>query len=760
MTDADLESLPVHHEWMVTAPGGFGDLLVGELRAAGGEAVEERTYGARCMASLETAYRMCLQSRIASRVLLVLARVPAATAEELYAGMLSVDWSGVLTPGATFAIDAKATASQLTHTQFITLKAKDAVVDQLRAARGERPNIDPLAPDLRLHVRLSKDVATIALDLAGEPLHRRGYRARGVAAPMKENLAAGLLLRSGWPAIAAEGGGFVDPLCGSGTLVIEAALIAADIAPGLLRQRFGFERWVLHDAPLWSQLRAEADAARARSPLAAGRIFGRDRDGQAVRAARENAERAGVAELIDLQPGELSQLMKPRQPTGLLLTNPPYGERLGEVESLRGLYSELGQVLRERYVGWKAGVFTGNPPLGKLLRIEARRTHSLHNGPLECKLLRFDVQPEHFHRDREPGRPPTVDAGAAERPGAQMFANRLRKNLVERRSWAARERVQCYRVYDADMPEYAFAIDWYGTTPAAACVQEYAAPRTVDAARAKTRREEVLAVLPEVLGLPVSQLYFRTRRPQSGSQQYTKVAEQHEYHTVEEGGLKFQVNFTDYLDTGLFLDHRPVRGWLRDWVREQREQLLANPGRRPVVRFLNLFAYTGAASVYAAAAGAQTTTIDLSHTYLDWARENFRVNGLDGPAHAFIHADCLQWVAEQANEARAAQSAGRTGGWDLIFLDPPTFSNSKRMQGTWDVQRDHVALVRDVAALLAPGGLLVFSTNATKFRLDTAALADLKLEDVSARSVPKDFARNARIHACFLIRQADAFPTL
>jgi 23S rRNA (guanine2445-N2)-methyltransferase / 23S rRNA (guanine2069-N7)-methyltransferase len=145
---------------------------------------------------------------------------------------------------------------------------------------------------------------------------------------------------------------------------------------------------------------------------------------------------------------------------------------------------------------------------------------------------------------------------------------------------------------------------------------------------------------------------------------------------------------------------------------------------------------------------------------LDWARENFRVNGLDGPAHAFIHADCLQWVAEQANEARAAQSAGRTGGWDLIFLDPPTFSNSKRMQGTWDVQRDHVALVRDVAALLAPGGLLVFSTNATKFRLDTAALADLKLEDVSARSVPKDFARNARIHACFLIRPADAFPTL
>ena len=741
---------------MVTAPGGFSDLLLAELREAGAEAVEERTYGGRCMATLETAYRLCLESRIASRVLLVLARVPAATPEELYDGVKSVDWSTVFTPGATFAIDAKATASQLTHTQFITLKAKDAVVDQIREKTSGRPDIDPVAPDLRLHIRLSKDVATVALDLAGEPLHRRGYRARGVAAPMKENLAAGLLLRAGWPAIAAEGGDFMDPLCGSGTLVIEAALIAGDIAPGLLRARFGFERWAGHDAALWHSLKAAADAKRARSSLVAGRIFGRDRDGQAIRAARENAQRAGVADIVDLQPGELTQLMNPRNAAGLLLTNPPYGERLGEVEQLKGLYADLGTVLRERYVGWKAGVFSGNPQLCKALRIEARRSHNIFNGPIECRLLRFEVQPEHFHREREPGRLPPVDAAIAEQPGAQMFANRLRKNFAERRAWAKREGVECYRIYDADMPEYAFAIDWYGTEPPVAYVQEYAPPKTVDLARAKVRRGEVLASLPGVLGLGERQLYFRTRRPQGPTAQYTKLGEQQQFHAVTEAGLKFAVNFTDYLDTGLFLDHRPVRGWLRDHVREQRAALVANPGRRPVVRFLNLFAYTGAASVYAASVGAQTTTVDLSHTYLDWARENFRLNGLDGPAHAFIHADCLQWVQEEAMGARAARASGRVGGWDLIFLDPPTFSNSKRMQGTWDVQRDHAALVQDVADLLAPGGLLVFSTNAMKFRLDPALLAaesGLEVEDVSARSVPKDFERNARIHVCYFIRR-------
>jgi 23S rRNA (guanine2445-N2)-methyltransferase / 23S rRNA (guanine2069-N7)-methyltransferase len=746
----------VRHELMVTAPGGFADLLLTELRDAGAEAVEERTYGARCLATLESAYRICLHSRIASRVLLVLARVPAATAEELYAGVQSLDWTTVFTRGATFAIDAKSTASQLSHTQFITLKAKDAVVDQLRERWGERPDIDPLAPALRLHVRLSKDVASLALDLAGEPLHRRGYRARGVAAPLKENLAAGLLLRSGWPAIAAAGGGFVDPLCGSGTLVIEAALMAGGIAPGLLRSRFGFEAWAGHDAPTWHAVKAAADAARARSGLGGGRLFGRDRDGQAVRAARENAQRAGVAEWVDLQPGELSQLLHPRQPTGLLLVNPPYGERLGEVEELKGLYASLGTVLRERYVGWKAAVFTGNPPLCKFLRLEARRSHTLFNGPIECRLLRFEVAPEHFHQEREPGRPPTVAAAAAERPGARMFANRLAKNLAERRKWAAREAVSCYRLYDADMPEYAFAIDWYGTSPPAVYVQEYAAPRSIDPARVKSRREEVLASLPGVLGVQAAQLYFRTRRPQGPDAQYTKVATAREFHEVEEGGLRFLVNFTDYLDTGLFLDHRPVRGWLRDWVGDQRRELARDPRRKPVVRFLNLFAYTGAASVHAAAAGAETTTVDLSHTYLDWARENFRRNRLEGPAHSFVQADCLQWVHEQATAARAAQAAGRPGGWDLIFLDPPTFSNSKRMQGTWDVQRDHAALLRDVVTLLAPGGLLVFSTNATRFRLDPALLAEgsgLAIEDVTARSIPADFARDGKIHACFLIRR-------
>jgi 23S rRNA (guanine2445-N2)-methyltransferase / 23S rRNA (guanine2069-N7)-methyltransferase len=315
-----------------------------------------------------------------------------------------------------------------------------------------------------------------------------------------------------------------------------------------------------------------------------------------------------------------------------------------------------------------------------------------------------------------------------------MFANRLAKNLDRLSAWAKRERVSCYRVYDADMPEYAFAIDKYQSDPEGTAgrwlyVQEYAPPATVDRARAKGRREEAISVLPEVTGLPASAIYWRTRRPQRGKSQYEAIADLGERVVVEEGGLKFLVNFTDYLDTGLFLDHRRTRARIRELARDR--------------RFLNLFCYTGSATVYAAAGGAKSTTsIDMSRTYLDWARRNMSVNGLTG-RHEFVQEDCLAWLAE----ARAER-------YDLIFLDPPTFSNSKRMDREFDVQRDHVDLIRAALRLLAPGGLLLFSTNFRKFRLDGEALADLEIRDISRSTISRDFERDTRIHHCFEIRRA------
>jgi 23S rRNA (guanine2445-N2)-methyltransferase / 23S rRNA (guanine2069-N7)-methyltransferase len=347
------------------------------------------------------------------------------------------------------------------------------------------------------------------------------------------------------------------------------------------------------------------------------------------------------------------------------------------------------------------------------------------NGTIECRLLRFDLETASEQRTKE-----AVRADWAQRPGAQMFANRLRKNLRQLEAWATREGIECFRVYDADMPEYAFAIDIYGREPRHVYVQEYAAPKSVDQEGARKRRREALAALPDVLGVPLQFVHTRMRQAQKGSAQYEKRAHSAERFVVAEGGLKFWVNFRDYLDTGLFLDHRLVRGTLRRWASG--------------ADFLNLFCYTGTATVYAAAGGARSTTsVDLSNTYLEWAHDNLLLNGLVAAQHRLLRADCLQWLVEATAGAAA---------FDLIFLDPPTFSNSKRMQGVLDVQRDHAGMVRRSMALLRAGGRLVFSTNYSRFRLDAAALADFDVEDMAAQTISRDFARHARIHCCYLLR--------
>ncbi len=312
-----------------------------------------------------------------------------------------------------------------------------------------------------------------------------------------------------------------------------------------------------------------------------------------------------------------------------------------------------------------------------------------------------------------------------------MFGNRLRKNLARLETWAKRHDVACFRAYDADMPEYAFAIDLYGNHERWAYVQEYAAPATVDAAAARSRRDEALAVLPEILGLPEERIVLRVRRRQKGGEQYEKVGAESRFHEVREGGYRFLVNFTDYLDTGLFLDHRITR---------QRVGELA-AGRS----FLNLFAYTGTATVYAAGAGATaSTTVDMSRTYLDWARRNLALNGLAGPQHGFVQADCLAWLEEQGAAPRRR--------YGVIFVDPPTLSRSKRMEREFDVQRDHARLLAMAARLLEPGGVIVFSNNFQKFKLDPAVAQAFEVEDLSRATLPEDFARNPRIHVCFLLK--------
>jgi 23S rRNA (guanine2445-N2)-methyltransferase / 23S rRNA (guanine2069-N7)-methyltransferase len=720
---------------VASVPRGFGDLLAREIREFGGLDVRERGNTVAFTGTLDVAYRICLESRVASRVHLELLRFEAADDAAIYAALRGIDWSAHIDAAGTLACEWSGRHPAISNTHFGTLRLKDAICDALRERSGRRPDIATFEPSVRVHAHAVGTRVTVSLDLSGEGLHRRGWRGDTGEAPLRENIAAGILLRAGWPEIAAAGGGFVDPMCGAGTFVIEAARMAAGIPANHRRRYFGFLGWKGHDAELWRRI-VEQGETKAVAGLTACRekgfrLLGRDQDRRLLRDAAINASHAGVAEITAFEHGALESVVPPAT-SGLLCTNPPWGLRLGDQVAARAVHAELGAVLRERFAGWDAAVLSGDASLGLELGLRAHRVHTVFVGALECRLLRLRVG-EAAERDLRPRQGSQIDVSLAEQPGAVMFANRIRKNLKQLSAWQRREAVGCYRLYDADMPEYAFAIDLYTAADGSErwlVVQEYQAPAQIPEDTVRKRRSEALAGLVVATDVKPDHVHLRTRRRVKRGDQYTKRDERGEFRIVSEGGLRFRVNFEDYLDTGLFLDHRTTRARLR----------AAAKGKR----FLNLFAYTGTATVYAAAGGAaSTTTVDLSATYLEWAEANLSLNDFGGPQHRFERADVREWLT--ATAARGAR-------YDLIFCDPPTFSNSKRMEGVFDVQRDHGALIDQCKAVLAPGGLLVFSTNAQRFRMDEGLAARYKICDISRETVPADFARNTDIHRAFEVR--------
>ena len=724
-----------------TCPKGLEYLLRDELRALGAEDAHEALAGVHFSGPLELGYRACLWSRLASRVLLQVHEFDAPDGDALYAGVQSVDWSAHLDADASFAVDAVGGSGTLRNTQFIALRAKDAVVDQFRERTGVRPDIEVERPSIRLNLRLHKGRVSLALDLSGIPLHRRGWRQGQGEAPLKENLACAMLLRAGWPAIHAGGGALVDPMCGAATLPIEAALMAADVAPGLRRDYWGFSGWRGHDAAAWQRLLDEAKARataglRALPPL----FFGYDQDPRVLEEARRNAQAAGVAGFLHLARQSAEHLQRPPGAApGLVIANPPYGERLGQRAALVPLYRAFGDRLRQAFGGWHAGVIVSDDELGHALGLRADKRYVLYNGAIECRLLVFDLSEE---APREVQERPLSD-------GAQAVANRIGKNLRHLRKRLVREGVSCYRIYDADIPEYAAAIDVHTaigvdavaadrTSPARdeafpqtwLHVQEYAPPRDIPEQVARDRMRDLVRAASVALQVPRERIAVKTRYRAKGGSKYGRFDERGEFLLVEEGGLRLRVNLFDYLDTGLFLDHRPVRARIRESARG--------------LRFLNLFCYTATASVHAAAGGARaTTSVDLSATYLEWAARNFTLNGFGGERHRLLQADVLEWLRHERGE------------YDLVFVDPPTFSNSKRADD-FDVQRDHAELLRLCGERLAPGGLVIFSNNARRFTLDPGLATRFAVRDISASTIPFDFERNPRIHRCYELRRPEA----
>ena len=728
-------------ELYLTCPKGLEGLLAEEARGLGLLEAREHTAAVRGQATLETAYRLCLWSRLANRVLLVLKRFSMSNADDLYQGVRELDWAEHLEPTGTLAVEFSGHGSGIDNTHFGALKVKDAIVDSLRTPDGQRPGIDKLNPDLRIHLRLDRGEAILSLDLSGHSLHQRGYRLQQGAAPLKENLAAAILLRAGWPRIAAEGGALADPMCGVGTFLVEAAMMAADLAPNLRRERWGFSAWLGHVPALWRKLHEEA-SERARAGLAGkpAWIRGYEADPRLIQPARNNIERAGLSEWVKIYQGELATF-EPRpdqNQKGLVVCNPPYGERLGDEASLVYLYQNLGERLRQACLNWQAAIFTAAPDLGKRMGIRSHKQYAFWNGALPCKLLLLDVQPQQFVvGERRPAAlaaasqpspepaavPQNLTEAARLSEGGQMFANRLQKNLRQLGKWARRDGVSCYRIYDADMPEYAFAVDLYQDW---VHVQEYAAPKSVDPQKAQARLFDALAAIPVALQVDPRKVVLKRRERQTGTRQYERQGTEGGFMEVNEGGVCLLVNLTDYLDTGLFLDHRPMR------ARLQREA----EGKR----FLNLFCYTATATVHAAKGGARaTTSVDLSRTYLDWARRNLALNGFS-ERHQLVHSDVMAWLEQDRGE------------YELIFIDPPTFSNSKRMEGVFDVQRDHVRLLDLAMARLAKGGILYFSNNFRRFRLDESVAARYAVQDITRQTLDPDFARNEKIHQAWRIQ--------
>ncbi|HBY8861407.1 bifunctional 23S rRNA (guanine(2069)-N(7))-methyltransferase RlmK/23S rRNA (guanine(2445)-N(2))-methyltransferase RlmL [Klebsiella pneumoniae] len=691
---------------------GLEELLKTELEGLGATDCQVVQGGVHFQGDTRLLYQSLMWSRLASRIMLPLGECRVYSDLDLYLGVQAIPWTEMFNPGATFAVHFSGLNDEIRNSQYGALKVKDAIVDSFTRKNLPRPNVDRESPDLRINVWLNKETAHISLDLSGEGLHLRGYRDGTGMAPIKENLAAAIVMRSGW----VPGTPLLDPMCGSGTLLIEAAMLATDRAPGLHRGHWGFGGWAQHDDGIWKEVKAEAQT-RACQGLAAyeSRFYGSDVDARVIERARRNARRAGIGELIDFDVKDVAQLNNPlpKGPYGTVISNPPYGERLESEPALIALHSLLGRIMKSQFGGWNLSVFSASPELLSCLQLRADKQFKAKNGPLDC------VQKNYHLAESEGGKPAML---------AEDFANRLRKNLKKFEKWARQEGIECYRLYDADLPEYNVAIDRYADW---VVVQEYAPPKTVDAHKARQRLFDIIAATIAVLDMAPNKLVLKTRERQKGKNQYQKMAEKGDFIEVQEYNARLWVNLTDYLDTGLFLDHRIARRMLGQMSKGK--------------DFLNLFSYTGSASVHAGLGGARsTTTVDMSRTYLEWAERNLRLNGLTGRAHRLMQADVLGWLRESTEQ------------FDLIFIDPPTFSNSKRMEDAFDVQRDHIRLMTDLKRLLRKGGTIMFSNNKRGFRMDHDGLAalGLKAQEISQKTLSQDFARNRQIHNCWLITAA------
>lgn len=692
-------------------------LLAEELEQLGATDVAPKIQSVHFTCSYEQAQKICLWTRLATRILRHVVQVPGTSNEKIYNGIFGFDWHPYFIKTKAFAVEFVGTDKSIRNTQFGGQLVKDAIVDNIREETGKRPDVDKQSPDLVIQARLFKGQCNVYVDFSGPSLHQRGYRTAQGAAPLKEHLAAAIIKRSGWDGESS----FVDLFCGSGTLLIEAAMINKRRAPGLNRKSFAF---VKHPEFLVHKYDALRDEVAAQERDVTVEIMGFEISSYVLDKARENVEMAGLEGQIKLaqQDATKASVGKHVAP-GWIVSNPPYGERIGDSITLLTLFKKLGFNLKTNFVHWNMSLLCGQNTLLKLLKLQKQKEYKFKNGPIDTLLVKYELTEQQCELGN------TSEKTYYLSKDGQAFAGRIDKNLKRLKKWINSENVTCYRIYDADIPEYNVAVDYYDGR---IVVYEYQAPKSVNANLAEQRLLDVLSILQEKFDLTAETFSLKVRKSQKGKGQYQKEDERHQRFIVEENGAKLYVNIHDYLDTGLFLDHRAVR------------QKFASMCKGKSV--LNLFCYTGSVSVHAALNGAKrVTSVDMSNTYLDWAEDNFFINKLDKKKHFFQRADCLSWLSKSRDK------------FDLVFLDPPSFSNSKKMDRTWDVQRDHVEILELVHARLNEGGQVLFSNNLRGFKVDLDGIKALgfDIQDIKAETLPMDFQRNAKIHHCWLLTKTN-----
>ncbi|HXF65462.1 MAG TPA: THUMP domain-containing protein [Burkholderiales bacterium] len=385
----------MEERFFATCPRGLERVLAGELAALGARQVEPVEGGAAFAGEPALCYAVNLESRVASRVLWRVGGARYRDEHDVHDAARALDWPRLFDLRRTIRVNVAAIRSPVKSLDFVTLRVKDAVCDAFRAARGARPDVDTQSPDVRIHVFLTRDEATFYLDTSGEALFKRGWRIAAGEAPLRENLAAGILKLAGW----APPTPLFDPMCGSGTFLVEAAMMALDIAPGLNRS-FGFEKLAGYDAQRWRALR---EAARARCmPVRTLPIHGSDRSARALAAARENLSSAGIEGAVRLGQADALEAAPPCAEPGVLVMNPPYGERLAEKAALAAFYPKLGDALKRRFAGWTAYILTADFELPKRIGLKASRRTPLYNGALECRLLEYRLVAGSLRRGKAP----------------------------------------------------------------------------------------------------------------------------------------------------------------------------------------------------------------------------------------------------------------------------------------------------------------------------------------------------------------------